>query len=96
MESINVANATKAFHWPGRTYDATSLEGQALLGTPNESGVAFMLYQHKHDLEHKAIKKVTAFERDCELMLLFYIVDVDPHARAEISRDAANFILAGI
>lgn len=96
VESINAASATEILQWPGRTYDANSLEGQALLGTPNGSGVAFMLYQHKHDLGLKVINKITAFEKDRELMLLFYIVDVGPRTRTAMSQGAVDFIMAGI
>ena len=47
--------------WPGLTFDIESEEGRAILGTPNGSGVAWMLIQHKAQLGEKKIKKVTVF-----------------------------------
>ncbi|KAF1920756.1 hypothetical protein BDU57DRAFT_429785, partial [Ampelomyces quisqualis] len=78
VEAINFAHNYDAttVSWPGHSYDAGSQEGQALLGTPNGSSVAHMLIQHKHELGHKTIEKVTVFYREKSLMLLFHIVDV--------------------
>lgn len=47
--------------WPGVTFDAGSKEGQALIGTPNGGGVAWLLAQHKEQLGVKVIDKVTLF-----------------------------------
>jgi hypothetical protein len=75
-EAINFANDCKTLPWPGVSYDADSEEGQALLGTPNGSSVAYMLIQHKHQLGHKIVDRITVFDHDDQLMLLFHIVDV--------------------
>jgi hypothetical protein len=77
VEAINAANHGRMLPWPGTDYDAASEEGQALLGTPNGSSVAFMLVQHKQQLGHKTVDKITVFEQKRELMLLFHIVDVE-------------------
>lgn len=76
LTSIHLANNTETMPWPGICYDATSLEGQALLGSPNGSGVAYMLIQHKQELGHKTIEKITVFRQGNELMLLFHVVGV--------------------
>jgi hypothetical protein len=49
--------------------------GQALLGTPNGSSIAYMLVQHRRYLGHKIVDKITVFDHDDQLMLLFHIVD---------------------
>lgn len=59
------------------TFNATSLEGQALIGTPNGIGVAYLFIQHKRKLGHKMISAVTIFHpKGYGWMLLFHIVDV--------------------
>jgi hypothetical protein len=52
--------------WPGITIDMDSEEGKALLGTPNGSGVAWLLVQHKAEcqLGHKTVIKVSLFYND--------------------------------
>jgi len=80
VKSIHTANATETLPWPGTSYSATSLEGQALLGTPNGSSVAYLLIQHKQELGHKTVDKITVFRKDRELMLLFHIVNVEAQA----------------
>jgi hypothetical protein len=77
VEAINIANSTTTLEWPGTSYAATSEEGQALLGTPNGSGVAYLLVQHKQELGRKTIEKITVFSEVRLLMLLFHIVDVE-------------------
>lgn len=63
--------------WPGVTFDTRSLEGQALIGTPNGVGVAYLLIQHKRKLGHKMISAVTIFHpKGYSWVLLFHIVDV--------------------
>jgi hypothetical protein len=47
--------------WPGVIFDIESEEGRAILGTPNGSGVAWMLIQHSKALGERAIEKVTIF-----------------------------------
>ncbi|OAL00365.1 hypothetical protein IQ06DRAFT_305317 [Phaeosphaeriaceae sp. SRC1lsM3a] len=70
--------------WLGVTYLATSREGQTLIGTPNGSGVAYLLIQHKHQLGRKVIGAVTVFRPvGYGLMMLFHVVDVDNAKRDE-------------
>jgi hypothetical protein len=47
--------------WPGITLEADSAESKALLGTPNGHGVAWLLIQHKRQLGHMAVGKITVF-----------------------------------
>lgn len=47
--------------WPGITVDTNTEEGQALLGSPNGSGAAFLLIQHKRQLGHKVVDRITIF-----------------------------------
>jgi hypothetical protein len=77
VEAINGANCCKTLPWPGTDYDVASEEGKTLLGTPNGSSTAYMLVQHKEQLGHKTVDKITVFEHKRELMLLFHIVDVE-------------------
>jgi hypothetical protein len=44
--------------WPGVSFTMDSEEGKALLGTPNGSGIAWLLAQHKKELGDKCIEKV--------------------------------------
>ncbi|CAO2648158.1 Nn.00g090800.m01.CDS01 [Neocucurbitaria sp. VM-36] len=76
LDAINKLNDTRTEEWPGRTYDATSKDGHALLGTPNGSGVAYLLIQHKKQLGHKTIEKITVFSLGWNVMMLFHIKDV--------------------
>ncbi|KAL4869553.1 hypothetical protein BDV12DRAFT_196179 [Aspergillus spectabilis] len=48
--------------WPGKDFDMSTTEGKALLGSPNGSGVAYFLINHKQDLGVKVVKKVTVFK----------------------------------
>jgi hypothetical protein len=70
--------------WPGVTFDIDTAEAQALLGTPNGSGTAFLLIQHKRQLGHKMVEKVTMFyEKNLTDLyrwpsLLFYLNNVSP------------------
>jgi hypothetical protein len=77
VEAINAPNGYDTAPWPGMEYNAYSEDGQALLGTPNGSSVAYMLIQHKKHLGHKTVKKVTVFCKSKKLMLLFHIVDME-------------------
>jgi hypothetical protein len=47
--------------WPGVVVDANTEEGQALIGTPNGKGVAWLLAQHKRALGRKVIDNITLF-----------------------------------
>ncbi|KAK2762134.1 hypothetical protein FQN54_001141 [Arachnomyces sp. PD_36] len=48
--------------WPGVSYDMSTKEGKAILGTPNGSGVAFFLLNHKPELGVRVPTKVTVFK----------------------------------
>ena len=70
-------------NWPGIDFAADSMRAQALLGTPNGHGVAWLLIEHKDKklLGHKTVNKVTLFftdndERGSQPSLLFHIEDV--------------------
>lgn len=83
--AINDANAGERFErdnppWPGRTYSTDTAEGQALLGTPNGCGVAYMLIQHRQELGHRKVGAITIFDFMGEMMMLFRIVDVEKEA----------------
>jgi hypothetical protein len=47
--------------WPGITLEADSEESKALLGTPDGHGVAWLLIQHKRQLGHMAVGKITLY-----------------------------------
>ncbi|KAF1915787.1 hypothetical protein BDU57DRAFT_450258 [Ampelomyces quisqualis] len=68
--------------WPGTTFDTTSEEGQALLGSNNGIAVGYFLAQHKRQLGQKYIPKITIFTPNYEeiitLNLLFWVEDVPP------------------
>ena len=49
------------FEWPGISFEVESEEGRAILGTPNGSGVAWMLGQHKGQFAGKRVERVTVF-----------------------------------
>jgi hypothetical protein len=72
--------------WPGVVFDMTEEKAQVLLGTPNGSGVGWLLVQRKQELGHKVVVKVSMFfselfheDGDIEEQpnLLFYIQDVE-------------------
>lgn len=48
--------------WPGKSYDMSTDDGKAILGTPNGAGVARFLMDHKLELGVKAPSKVTLFK----------------------------------
>lgn len=76
VQLINSVNDTEVMPWPGTTYETATEEGLALLGTPNGIGVAYLLIQHKANLGHKTIDKITVFRYQHRLMLLFHITQV--------------------
>lgn len=97
IEGINLAYGRDASPWPGHSYDSASEESQALQGTPNGSSIAYMLIQHRRELGHKNVEKITVFYHKEEyLMLLFNIVDVNPtsneQARTESKQVCTLFI----
>ncbi|KAI2476620.1 hypothetical protein Ptr902_11967 [Pyrenophora tritici-repentis] len=71
--------------WPGAVFPDSSDECMALLGTPNGSGIAWFLAQHREQLGHKVVDRVALFEHKAEtgpgqmeasLNMLFYLRDV--------------------
>lgn len=50
---------------------------QALLGSPNASGIAFLLVQHKAELGDRYVEKIQVFSPDegGNPSVLFYIVE---------------------
>ena len=61
--------------WPGTVFDTATDEGHALLGSPNGAAFAYFLMQHKKELGHKTITKVTVFRAETDDDSAF----VDPH-----------------
>ncbi|KAI4190528.1 MAG: hypothetical protein LQ346_004904 [Caloplaca aetnensis] len=54
MEYIEVASPdTNFLPWPGQLYDLQSDEGKALLATPHGVGLAYMLADHRYELDGK-------------------------------------------
>jgi hypothetical protein len=47
--------------WPGTTFAIDKSDALALLGTPNGSGVGWLLAQHKAELGHRVVTQVTVF-----------------------------------
>jgi len=69
--------------WPGITIPMDNLDAVALLGTPNGSGVAWLLAQHKPELGHRIVKQVSIFFAKDDggwekPNLLFWIEEVRP------------------
>lgn len=66
--------------WPGVTFNAASEEGKAIFGTPNGSGVVWLLAQHQKQFGKRGVKKITLFHAPAESALyrwpslLFWIV----------------------
>ncbi|KAF2798547.1 hypothetical protein K505DRAFT_357393 [Melanomma pulvis-pyrius CBS 109.77] len=75
--------------WPGFTLNIDTQPGKAILGTPNGSGVAFLLFEHKRQLGHKYVDRVTIYHEidpgDYSVWpsVLFYIKDVVPGITAQ-------------
>jgi hypothetical protein len=75
--------------WPGIDFDMTSEEAKALLGTPNGSGVAWLLAQHKEELGQKTVEKATLWysltvnpsDREGIPNLLFHLKDLETEER---------------
>ncbi|PSN61384.1 hypothetical protein BS50DRAFT_651489 [Corynespora cassiicola Philippines] len=68
----------EATAWPGVTFGMNTREGQALLGSPNGTGVGYLLAQHKRQLGCLTVGSVTVFleENEGEYCLLFSIAPV--------------------
>ncbi|KAF2246107.1 hypothetical protein BU26DRAFT_395261, partial [Trematosphaeria pertusa] len=69
--------------WPGITLGMESEEGQAILGTPNGGGTAWLLAQHRRQLGRKTVDKVSVFyaENGKDVWrwpsLVFWLKDLD-------------------
>ena len=48
--------------WPGKKFTLPDVEALALLGTPNGSGVEWMLLQHQAAFGNKKVQNVTVFD----------------------------------
>jgi hypothetical protein len=77
-------------HWPGISFPIESEEAAALCGTPNGSGILWLLAQHKAGLGRKTVDKVTLLYRREQGMglnvvptLVFYTKDVTVNADVE-------------
>ncbi|KAF2828230.1 hypothetical protein CC86DRAFT_439187 [Ophiobolus disseminans] len=72
--------------WPGASFMTNTEEGHALLGSPNGGVFAYFLLQHKAELGHKTITKITIIrpesEEDTDFVdpaLVFHVADAaDP------------------
>ncbi|KAL3428482.1 hypothetical protein PVAG01_01991 [Phlyctema vagabunda] len=63
--------------WENRAvFGMDTEQGQALLGTPNGSGIAWLLINHKLQLGIKTVDKVSVFSVDNYPFLLFELKDV--------------------
>ncbi|KAF1832885.1 hypothetical protein BDW02DRAFT_553766 [Decorospora gaudefroyi] len=69
-------------YWPGVTVGTWEKEGEALLGSPIGSTLAFLLAQHKAELGHKHVTDITIFKDNYppntipSVQLLYRIQDV--------------------
>jgi hypothetical protein len=52
--------------WPGKMFAVDSWDAQALLGTPNGSGVAWLIKQHGEELGCGEVRWVSVFFTNCE------------------------------
>jgi len=71
--------------WPGVSFTTDSEEGHALLGSPNGATFAFFLMQHKAQLGHKTITRITVLRPETDddndfvdASLLFHVVNAPP------------------
>jgi hypothetical protein len=63
---VNVHNDGKFRVWPRITFDISSDEGNAILGTVHGAGVAWLLIQRKTDFSRKRIVRITVVWAECE------------------------------
>jgi hypothetical protein len=56
---VNVHNDGKFRVWPRITFDISSDEGNAILGTGRGAGVAWMLIQRNAEFSGRSIERVT-------------------------------------
>lgn len=81
---VSIADiGTSLTYWPGRKFSVNTAQGQALLGSPNGGGVAWLLAQHKAALGNRAVTDVTVFrtqvsddQKDAYLNLCYHIAIV--------------------
>jgi hypothetical protein len=83
ISEIESRSLTRIKNWPGRVFPITksNKNGLALLGTPNGSGIAYFLFQHKDYFPEKTISKVRVWKspewNGIWVHMLFYIEDLD-------------------
>lgn len=79
IDHILAKRKEKLKAWPGVKISMTEEDGQALLGTPNGCGIAWLLIQHKEQLGVKVPDAVTIFGsmdgRNWQYNLCFWITD---------------------
>ncbi|KAF1959612.1 hypothetical protein CC80DRAFT_501814 [Byssothecium circinans] len=77
--------------WPGVLLKPDCEEAKVLLGSPNGSGVAFLLIDHKAQLGRKTVGGIRIFNDDeSYLNLLFEIEDVVDDTTSEIEERVAD------
>ncbi|KAJ4986345.1 hypothetical protein SVAN01_08162 [Stagonosporopsis vannaccii] len=87
--------------WPGVSFETSTDEGHALLGSPNGAAFAYFLMQHKRELGRKTIQRVTVLraETDDDVAfvdpyLVFHVADVegneDENGRDDGEREAGR------
>jgi hypothetical protein len=77
--------------WPGLTFTMETDEGKALLGTPNGSGIAWLLVQHRKYLSHKAVEKVQLwYSITSAPNLLFHLKNVEKPEGGDSTTETAQ------
>ena len=71
----------KISQWPGQDFGRSTKAFKALLGSPNGSGVAWLLINHKEQLGKKTVWKITVFRHegaaeDADPSMLLWLEDV--------------------
>jgi hypothetical protein len=72
----------ETWHRPQYLFTPDSDDFLALLGSPNEAGVAYLLIQHKDGLGHNCVEKIELIKKAGDLMdagylrIVFYIKDL--------------------
>ncbi|KAF2878033.1 hypothetical protein BDV95DRAFT_600711 [Massariosphaeria phaeospora] len=77
MQRALQSKGVEVGEWPGYSFEMTSDEGQALLGSPNGVGLGYLLVQRKKELGNKCVTKATVFrpKDNSNPMLLLEIAD---------------------
>jgi hypothetical protein len=60
IQGVGPLNTIK---WPGKTIPMSDERGQAILGTPNGVGVAYLLATHKAQMGQKTVESVQVWSR---------------------------------